>query len=130
MKKDPVKDPTPKVKKDPGARKDPAPKKDPTPLPPPTLEKLDPFDLRRELGSAAMLKSFDACCASAGVASGTKAELKVKVEGATGRVLEATATDGSAAARCIAKTIKAKVTFPRFKQKTHEFKWSHTYKKP
>ena len=130
VKKDPTKDPTPKVKKDPGARKDPAPKKDPTPQPPPTLEKLDPFDLRRELGNAVMLKSFDGCCASAGVAYGTKAELKVKVEGATGRVLEATATDGSAAARCIAKAIKAKVTFPRFKQKIHEFKWSHTYKKP
>lgn len=31
--------------------------------------------------------------------------------------------DTSAAARCIAKSVKSKVKFDRFKQKTQEFVW-------
>ena len=129
VKKDPtpVKDPTPKVKKDPGPKKDPTPKKDPKveTLPAPTLEKLDPFDQRRELTS--INKDVESCRASGGAARGSVAFVKMKVEGATGRVLEAsaaaenTAAENTAAARCIAKVVKSKVKFPRFKQKAQEF---------
>jgi hypothetical protein len=46
----------------------------------------------------------------------------MKVEGATGRVLDAVPEDPTPAAKCIAKVVKAKVKFPRFKLKVQEFK--------
>ena len=93
------------------------------PLPPPTLEKLEPFDQRRVLTSPGIVKDVEACRVSAGALRGAVALVKMKVDGATGRVLEMSPADTSAAARCIAKSVKSKVKFDRFKQKTQEFVW-------
>ena len=119
---EPTKVPTKKdpVKKDPGKRD---PKKDPgksTPRPetPPELERLEPFDLRRVLSNYS--KDVESCRAAKSAQRGAVANIKLKIEGATGRVLEATPTDSNVAGPCIAKFVKAKAKFPRFKLKAQD----------
>jgi len=115
-KRDPVKkDP---VKKDP-VKKDP--KKDPTPAPEPSLERLEPFDQKRALNPYS--KDIETCRATHNAARGSIAIVKMKVEGATGRVLEASPVDATPVAKCIAKVVKAKVKFPRFKLKVQELNY-------
>lgn len=117
VKKDPVvKEPV--KKRDPVVKKDV--KKDPVVLPEPTLERLEPFDLKKTLG--AFSKDIEACRAANNAARGSIAVIKLKVEGATGRVLDAVPEDPTPAAKCIAKVVKAKVKFPRFKLKVQEAK--------
>lgn len=103
-------------KKEPG-KKEPGKtsKPDTTPI---TLEKLEPFDLRRELSNYS--KDLEACRASKNVARGAVANIKLKIDGATGRVLEANPSDANVAGPCIAKFVKSKAKFPRFKQKTQD----------
>ena len=114
--KDPV-PPTPVKKRDPkrDARKD----KPVEPVPEPNLERLEPFDRGRALSPYS--KDVEVCRAANSAARGSVANVKFKVEGATGKVLEAVPLDTSAAARCIAKVVKTKVKFPRFKLKVQEF---------
>ncbi|MBL9102717.1 MAG: protein kinase [Myxococcales bacterium] len=117
--------PTPPTKKDP-VKKDPRkdPKKDPGKtnpppnLPEPSLEKLEPMDLNRVLTN--YKKDVESCRAAKNGPRGVVAVIKLKIEGASGRVLEATPTDANVAAPCIAKFVKNKVKFPRFKQKVQE----------
>ena len=116
-KKDPpiVKDPvtkkgTPGPKKDPGTK---TPKVDT--LPEPTIEKLDPSDRNKVL--AGLIKDVEACRTASAAPRGSVANVKIKVDGATGKVLDAQPNDLTPAARCIAKVVKAKARFPRFKQK-------------
>ena len=113
-KKDPIKkDP---IKKDP-IKKDPS--KVPTKVePPPDIEKLEPFDLRRVLSNYS--KDVESCRASKGAMRGAVANIKLKIDGASGRVLEATPTDANPAGPCIAKFVKSKAKFPRFKQKVQD----------
>jgi hypothetical protein len=122
-------DPGKTTKKDPGktTKKDPGKtttKKDPgktESLPEPSLEKLEPFDQKRALSPYS--GDVERCRASSAAARGSITLVKIKVEGATGRVLEATPTDTNPAGKCIAKFVKAKVKFPRFKQKSQEFNY-------
>jgi serine/threonine-protein kinase len=109
--------------KDPVKKRDPAkktPPKDPVPLAEPTLERLEPFDLKKTLN--AFSKDIEGCRAANNATRGSIAVIKMKVEGATGRVLDAVPEDPTPAAKCIAKVVKAKVKFPRFKLKVQEFK--------
>ena len=119
--KDPV-TPTPVKKRDP-VKKDPVkkdPKKDPAPATEPSLERLEPFDLKKTLN--AYSKDIETCRATHNAARGSIAVVKMKVEGSTGRVIEAVPEEATPAAKCIAKVVKAKVKFPRFKLKVQEFK--------
>ena len=70
----------------------------------------------------AFSKDIEGCRASNNATRGSIAVIKMKVEGATGRVLEAVPEDPTPAAKCIAKVVKTKVKFPRFKLKVQEFK--------
>jgi hypothetical protein len=110
------------AKKTPVKKRDPVKKtaKDPVPLAEPTLERLEPFDLKKTLN--AFSKDIEGCRASNNATRGSIAVIKMKVEGATGRVLEAVPEDPTPAAKCIAKVVKTKVKFPRFKLKVQEFK--------
>jgi len=108
---------TPVKKRDP-VKKDP--KKDPVPLAEPSLERLEPFDLKKTLN--AYSKDVEGCRATHNATRGSVAVIKMMVEGATGKVLEAVPEDPTPAAKCIAKVVKAKVKFPRFKLKVQEFK--------
>ncbi len=89
------------------------------PLPAPTLERLDPFDQRKAL--AGIAKDVESCRAAQAAPRGSVAIVKIKVDGNTGRVLEATPADTTAAARCIGKVVKSKARFPRFKKTPQEF---------
>jgi tRNA A-37 threonylcarbamoyl transferase component Bud32 len=112
-----------KVVKDPVKRRDPVkkdPKKDPTPLAEPGLERLEPFDIKKTLN--AFSKDIEGCRAANNATRGSIAVIKMKVEGNTGKVLDAVPEDPTPAAKCIAKVVKTKVKFPRFKLKVQEFK--------
>ncbi len=119
------KDPVPPVvvkKRDPvkkDVKKDA--KKDTVPLPEPTLERLEPFDLKRALNPFS--KDIETCRATHNAARGTVAIVKMKVEGATGRILDAAPADTTPVAKCIAKVVKAKVKFPRFKLKVQDLNY-------
>jgi len=105
---------TPVTKKNPVSK---VPKADPGPAP--TLERLEPFDQKRAL--AGVTKDVESCRAASSAPRGSVAIVKIKVDGATGRVLESTPADTTPAARCIAKIVKSKVKFPRFKKSPQEF---------
>jgi len=107
------------VKKDP-VKRDPV-KKDPAPLGEPTLERLEPFDQKRALNPYS--KDIETCRATHNAARGSIAIVKFKVEGATGRILDAAPADATPVAKCIAKVVKARVKFPRFKAKVQEFNY-------
>ncbi len=113
----PVKKPTTSPKHT--TKKDPKPTTKAEPLPPPTIDSLDPRD--RRIAIAKLGKDFENCRAQSSAAKGSIVRIQLKVEGATGRVLEAKPLEASLVANCIAKAVKSKARFPRFKQTTQQF---------
>ena len=96
-------------------------KKDTVPLPEPSLERLEPFDQKKAINPFS--KDIETCRATHNAARGSIAIVKMKVEGATGRILDATPADTTPVAKCIAKVVKAKVRFPRFKLKVQDLNY-------